>query len=120
MSPEDRRVLGLVALLAGGGVMHFAVPGGYSKIVPPSLGDARRIVHVSGVAELVCAGLLAAPATRRLGGLLSAGLFVGVFPANIYAVKVAAPSRPAQAAMLARLPLQLPMIRSAMKVAQGR
>jgi uncharacterized membrane protein len=73
-------------------------------------------VLASGAAELVCAALLAAPRTRRVGGLLSAGLFIGVFPANLYAVKVVGPSTLLRAGAVARLPLQLPMITAALKV----
>jgi uncharacterized membrane protein len=50
--------------------------------------------------------------------LLSVGLFVGVFPANLYAVKVVGPNKTKQAAAIARLPLQWPMISNALKVAR--
>jgi uncharacterized membrane protein len=57
--------------------------------------------------------------TRRIGALLSAGLFVAVFPANIYAVKVMGrSSKLAGAAAILRLPLQAPMIAAALKVAR--
>ena len=75
----------------------------------------REVILASGVAELLCAAGLLLPATRRAAGLASAALLVAVFPGN---VKMAADAlhgdnRPLQAASLARLPLQLPLIRGA-------
>jgi uncharacterized membrane protein len=119
VSTDRRRLAGLIAILGGSGVLHFVAPRGYEKIVPPRLGDPASLVRQSGAAELACAAMLAMPNTRRLGGWASAALFVAVFPANVYTLKVLAPSRPKQAAALARLPLQWPMIAAAMKVARG-
>jgi uncharacterized membrane protein len=115
---DDRRLAVLIGLLGGSAVLHFILPRPYEKIVPPGFGDPRTMVYASGVAELACAGLLASPRTRRLGGLLSAGLFVGVFPANLYAVRVFGPSKLGRAAALARLPLQVPMVVAALRVAR--
>ena len=77
----------------------------------------REFIAVSGVAELVCAaGMLFRP-TRRLAGLASAGLLVAVFPGNVKmaldASKTANTSF--KAAAWARLPLQLPLIRGALR-----
>jgi uncharacterized membrane protein len=116
MTPPNRRVLALIAILGGSGVIHFVKPSFYEDIVPPQLGDARTLVLASGAAELVCAGLLAAPRTRKLGALASIGVLVGVFPANVYTVKVVGPSRLRQAGALARLPLQWPMLRLALRI----
>jgi uncharacterized membrane protein len=118
VTADRRRLTALITILGVSGVLHFAAPKQYEKIVPPRLGDPRTIVLASGAAELACAALLAAPATRRIGALLSAGLFVGVFPANLYAVKVVGPSPMLRAGAVARLPLQLPMITAALKVAR--
>jgi uncharacterized membrane protein len=113
----DRRLAGLVGLLGVSGVLHLVMPKPYEKIVPPQLGDARRIVLASGVVEIGCAALLAAPTTRRWGALASAALFVGVFPANIYAVTTIR-NKFLKAGAIARLPLQVPMISAALKVAR--
>src|SRR4051812_31123436 len=118
MQPESRRVGVLMAILGGSGIVHLIAPRVYDKIVPPQFGDPRRIVYLSGVAELGCAALLADPRSRRLGGLLSAGLFVAVFPANLYAVRVM-PTRLTRVGAIARLPLQVPMVTTALKVARG-
>jgi uncharacterized membrane protein len=122
----SRDVAGLAALLAASGVTHLVRPEVYEGIVPHSLGHRRELVYVSGVAELVCAAGLLAPQTRRLAGWASAALLVAVFPANVQmsldrgkrASRRGDPaSRATFAASLARLPLQWPLIRTALRAA---
>lgn len=108
----------LAALLGGAGVTHFAVPGPYDAIVPRWLpGSPRTWTYVSGAAELAVAAAVAGRRTRRLGGLGAAALFAAVFPAN---VQMAADWRhrpaPLRAIAYGRLPLQLPLIRLALRV----
>jgi uncharacterized membrane protein len=103
---------GLVVLLTSSGVLHFAVPESFDAIVPEQLpGSARTWTHLSGATELVVAALIAAPRTRRLGGLLAALLFVAVFPANVK-MAIDCSDRPAWMRALAygRLPLQIPLV----------
>ncbi|MGH3752604.1 MAG: DoxX family protein [Pseudonocardiaceae bacterium] len=103
---------GLVVLLTSTGVLHFAVPAQFDAIVPGQLpGTARIWTHLSGVAELVIAALIAVPRTRRLGGLLAALLFVAVFPANVK-MAIDWSDRPAwmRALVYGRLPLQIPLV----------
>lgn len=102
----------LACLLATTGVLHFAVPEPFDAIVPRALpGSSRRWTYLSGAAELAVAVALAAPRTRRLGGVAAAALFVAVFPAN---VQMALDWRdrvlPQRALAWGRLPLQLPLI----------
>lgn len=109
----------LVALFAGSGVLHFVRPRPFEAIVPRWLPARRRLVHLSGAAELACAVGLAVPATRRPAGMASAVLLTLVFPANLqmaYDVSRRG-SAPATVAAVARLPLQLPMIRIALRAA---
>ncbi|MDQ3484581.1 MAG: DoxX family protein [Actinomycetota bacterium] len=109
---------GLVSLFATSGVMHFVRPGRFAQIVPRGLPHRRALVHVSGAAELACAAGLVCPATRRLSGLASAAVLVAVFPANLQ-MTVDIFRRRSTAARLvavARLPLQLPMIRVGWRV----
>ena len=75
----------------------------------------------SGVAELACAAGLAVPATRRAAGWASALLLLGVYPGNIkMAVDAAGTTNTGfKVAAFARLPLQLPMIRWALRAARG-
>ena len=103
------------------GILHLAAPGAYERIIPEALpGTPRQWAVWSGVAELAVAGLLALPRTRRLGGAASVALLVGVWPGN---VKMAVDWRdkpwPAQAIAIGRIPLQVPLIRSAAAIARG-
>ncbi|GAB2679339.1 DoxX family protein [Thalassiella azotivora] len=111
----------LALLLAGVGVLHFAQPGPFARIVPRRLGDPYPWVYGSGVAELACAAGLAAPRTRRAAALATAALFVGVFPANVQmAVTAHRSSRASTATKVvstARLPLQGPLVWWALDVA---
>ncbi|MFD4441395.1 hypothetical protein ACFWPK_16645 [Nocardia sp. NPDC058519] len=113
----------LSGLLFVVGTLHFVAPKPFDKIVPPQLpGNPRTYTYGSGVAELGVAAALAVPRTRRLGGWLAAALFIGVFPANIQMTVdvVGNPKAPKafKAGVLARLPLQIPMIVAALRVAR--
>jgi uncharacterized membrane protein len=110
-----------VALLAGlftlSGVVHLVKPDVYRPLVPSFVPAPDEVILGSGVAELACAAGLLLPATRRPAGLASAALLVGVFPGNI---KMAADSLKTRstrfkAIAFARLPLQVPMIRTALR-----
>lgn len=109
-----RRPLGLAALLLVAGAAHFVVPRSYERIVPEVFGDPVFWVRWSGVAEIACAGLVAHPRTRRVGALAAAGLFVVVFPAN---VKMALDGSVPYGLAWARLPLQVPLLWWALRVA---
>ena len=108
----NRSALLLSGLLAGSGVLHFAVPGPYDSIVPKVLpGSPRAWTKASGVVELAVAAAVALPQTRRIGGLAAAGLFAGIFPANVqmaYDYRDASPVK--RAVAYGRLPLQAPLI----------
>ena len=112
MDGRARSRWGLVAMLTGAGIAHFAVPSGFDTTIPRRLpGTPRTYTHVSGVVELACAALLAVPRTRRVGAALTVATFVAVFPANIQAALDNPPKDRLGAAMLVRLPLQYPLIR---------
>ncbi|MFF7636784.1 hypothetical protein ACFZB9_27080 [Kitasatospora sp. NPDC008050] len=115
-SERSPRLLG--GLLIGAGVTHLVAPRPLDAMVPRALpGNPRAWTYASGVAELAIGAAVAAPRTRRLGTPAAAGLFVAVFPAN---VKMAADWRgrplPLRTAALARLPLQVPLVRWALRV----
>jgi uncharacterized membrane protein len=125
-SSLTRDVAGLAALLATSGVVHLVRPQIFEGIVPRVLPNHRALVYVSGVAELLCAAGLLLPATRRTAGYASAALLVAVFPANVQMSvdhgrradrRGDAASRASFAATLARLPFQVPMIRTALRAA---
>lgn len=119
-----RRDLALVAVpFAVSGVIHLVKPAVFESIVPKFLPRRRELVLASGVAELVCAAAVIAPPTRRIGGLASAGLLVAVFPANVQMAVDVVSSRKAspvfKAGVLARLPLQWPLIRAALNLTRS-
>ena len=120
-SPSWRPLAGLLAVV---GVAHFVVPRPFEAIVPRGLGDPKPWVAASGVAELACAAALAAPPTRRGAGLASAVLFAAVFPANLQMTVTAFRSEQTSAAYRAatvvRLPMQVPLIVQALRIARGR
>jgi uncharacterized membrane protein len=111
----------LGALLLGMGTLHFMAPKPFDAVVPAELpGRQRFYTYASGVAELGTGALLLAPRTRRIGGLAAAALFVAVLPANVNMVRLwfKDPAKPLfmRIGAIARLPLQIPMITSALKI----
>jgi uncharacterized membrane protein len=116
----------LAAFIGGAGVMHFVRPDLFDPIVPRWLpGDARVWTQASGVAELASGVLVAIPRTRRIGGWLAAATFVGVFPANVQAaidggMPHVSPPFDSQAAAIVRLPMQIPLVWWAVRVARAR
>ncbi len=128
MDPRRRSTLsalGLAAFIGGAGVMHFVRPQFFDDVVPDWMpGDPRTTTYVSGVVEIAAGALVALPPTRRLGALLALATFLGVYPANISAAvqggyaHVEGFGGSALAAWL-RLPLQIPMIWWAWRVARS-
>jgi uncharacterized membrane protein len=118
---RSRSALALAVLLGAAGVTHFAKPTPYDAIVPRALpGKPRTWTYVSGAAELAVAAAVAAPKTRKVGGLLAAGLFAAVFPANVkMAVDYRNRGPRAKAIAWGRLPLQLPLIAWALRVGRS-
>lgn len=103
---RSRLLLGVAFVAAG--VNHFVMPRAYQRIVPPSMKDrARRLVAVSGVAE-VAGGLgVLLPWTRRPAGIGLIALLAAVFPANLYMARAPEHFRKIPRwALYARLPLQ--------------
>jgi len=108
----------IAAMLLGVGSLHFLAPKPFDTIVPAELpGDARLYTYASGAAELSIGALLLPRRTRRLAALAAVFLFVGVFPANVNMVRLWwGKPWPMRVAALARLPLQIPMITTALKI----
>lgn len=112
----------LAPALATAGMLHFVRPKPFDGIVPPQLpGSQRFYTYASGVAELTTAALLAAPRTRKVGGLSAAVLLTAVWPANMYMAWLWR-RKPwyLQFITIARVPLQVPMIRAAWGIYKGR
>lgn len=112
MTTESSRptpgVLLLAALFVGAGVLHFALPRPFDRIVPPGLPiPARTATLLSGAAEIAGGLGLLHPATRPAArwGLLA--LLVVVFPANVSMAQHPGRFRSLpEWALWARLPLQ--------------
>ncbi|MGI3783473.1 MAG: DoxX family protein [Janthinobacterium lividum] len=115
----SRPAVALAGLLTATGVIHLVRPETFDAALPDSLPGSKRVWALGpGVAELVCAGLVALPRTRRFGGWASTALFVGVLPGNVHMVTTAR-TRRVRAVMLARLPLQVPLVLGALRVARA-
>lgn len=116
----DRGAVALAGLLTAAGTVHLARPGTFDSALPDALPGAKRAWEVgSGLAELGCAAVLVHPRTRRTGGYLAAALFVAVFPGNLHMVWTARTSRE-RVITVARLPLQLPLVWWAWRIARPR
>jgi uncharacterized membrane protein len=102
----------LAAFFVASGVNHFVSPRFYRAIVPPPLrDDAKLIVDVSGVAEVLGGLGVLLPRTRRAAGAGLVALLVAVFPANVYMAREPERFRRfPRWALFARLPLQPLMI----------
>jgi uncharacterized membrane protein len=120
----DRDVKALAGLLAVAGVAHFVAPAPFERIVPRALPRKRELVLASGAVEVACAAMLAHPRTRRAGGAASAALLVSVFPANVQMTVDVLRSRRTstwfKVGTVARLPLQAPLVRTALKASGHR
>lgn len=112
-------------LLAGAfltsGTVHLVKPNVFEPLMPDFVPAHREIILASGVAEIACALGMLFPPTRRVAGLASAALLVGVFPGNVKmaddARRLGSPTFKAVA--YGRLPLQIPMIQAALKAAKS-
>ncbi|HST67147.1 MAG TPA: hypothetical protein VLM05_18360 [Mycobacteriales bacterium] len=112
----------IAAAFAGSGALHLVRPRTFEGMIPPQLPNPTAIVYASGVAELVlAAGLVGG---RRWAGPAGAAFLVGVLPAHVQMVvdATAAARRKPTAKRLAyaavawaRLPLQVPLIRAALR-----
>ncbi|ATO62448.2 hypothetical protein BB737_06425 [Mycobacterium avium subsp. hominissuis] len=108
----------VAAMLLGVGTLHFLAPKPFDSIIPAELpGSPRLYTYGSGVAELTVGALLVPRRTRRVAALAAAILFIGVFPGNLNMVRLWWDKPwPMRIAALARLPLQIPMITTALRI----
>jgi uncharacterized membrane protein len=115
---KRNRAYRTAAMLTGIGVLHFVAPKPFDSIVPTELpGSPRFYTYASGVAELGTAALLVPPSTRRLGALAAVALYLGVLPGNVNMVRLWWDKPwPMRLIAIARVPMQVPMITSALKI----
>ena len=113
-------VVVLAGIFAVSGVIHLVRPEVYEPIMPDLVPHPREVIYASGAAELLCAAGLLHPRTRRLAGWASTALLLVVYPANLQMAADAARTRSTKFKAIAygRLPLQLPMIRAALRAAR--
>ena len=79
----------------------------------------NRSTASSGVAELGIGAALLVPRLRRSAALAAVALFVAVFPGNINMCRLWWDKPwPMRIVALARLPLQIPMVTAALKLAR--
>jgi len=124
-APLGKDAIALAGLFLTSGTMHFVRPEPFEAIVPRQLPSRRALVYASGALEIACAVGLFIPRTRRVAGLASAALLVAIFPANVTMTAQAkrrldrhpddTRKQGYLAATVARLPLQWPMIRAALR-----
>lgn len=115
----------VVVPFAVSGIIHLVRPRVFTPIVPGPLRQwARPLVVASGIVELACAAALVAPATRQPAGRASALVLAAIWPANIQMSidlgRRAGRRRTARAwgafaVSIARLPLQVTLIRQALR-----
>ena len=126
VAPLTKDIAALAGLFITSGTTHLVKPEVFEPLVPDSLPRRRELIYVSGVAELACAAGLLHPRTRRYAGFASAALLLAILPGNVqlsanYGKRAQRKGTPAaQAAFVgtvARLPMQLPLIRTALKAA---
>lgn len=93
------------------GVNHFRNPQFYLRMMPPLLPRHQLLVDISGILEIVGGVGLLFPAVRAHAGWGLIALLLAIFPANIYmALHPELFPEISRLALMARLPLQLPLM----------
>ena len=103
----------LAVVFVGAGVLHLLKPDSYVTIVPSWLPAPALLVLISGLCEIAGGLGVLLPATRVAAGWGLIGLLIAVFPANVQMFldgRARGASIAWQAALVARLPLQLGLI----------
>ena len=118
-SPRDKSALFLSLFVLGAGITHFVNPTFFDAIVPPWMPFGERFwTIVSGIAEVAIGIGVLRRSSRRRAALAAFVLFVAVYPANLY-MAWDWRDRPLADQLVAwgRLPLQIPMVWWAIRVA---
>lgn len=104
----------MAAGFAASGIVHLVRPGTFEPIMPRWVPRHREVIAVSGVAEILCAVAMTVPVTQKAACYVGVGILVGVFPAHITMAQDAfrSNSTALKVVALARMPLQVPMIRA--------
>ena len=100
----------LAGAMALAGVMHFARPRFFLRIMPDWVPFHRAVVAGSGVVEIALAFALPFAATRPASAFALIALFVAVFPANVHMALHARALKVSPAIAWGRLPFQALLI----------
>jgi uncharacterized membrane protein len=106
-----RLILSATIILVG--VLHFAIPAPFTKIVPSSLPHPLLLVYISGFFEIAGGIGLLVPRVSQAAAWGLILLFIAVFPANINMAvnQINLPGIPDSSALRwGRLPLQAVLI----------
>lgn len=117
----SRTLTGLVFVVAG--LLHFAAPSTFERIMPPYLPLHRELVYASGAGEVLGGLGLLARRTRSVAGIGLVLVLISVFPANVQMLLDArAAGKPPWWITLLwlRLPLQPALIAWVWKVSRTR
>ena len=103
------------------GVAHFAAPlrDGLIAIVPPGLPAPGLLVTMTGKLELLGAVCLLLPQTRVAAAACLALLMVAMFPANVYACRMANPPKSMTTRLSLRTATEALFLAAAVAVAIG-
>ena len=120
-APLRRDAKFVVAGFLASGTVHLVKPEVFEPLMPEWVPMHREVITYSGIAELACAAGLLFPPTRKIAGLASAALLAGVYVGNLKMAADASKSKnvPLKVAAYGRLPLQLPMIRAALRAGRS-
>ncbi|QWC85385.1 hypothetical protein KLP28_00930 [Nocardioidaceae bacterium] len=118
-APTDVKLLS--GLFAASGAVHLVRPQVFEPLMPPYVPAHREVIVGSGVVEAALAVGLLLPGTRRAAGWGSVAVLLGVMPAHLHGVQSArrAGNTPMTVGHLARIPLQLPMLRAALRATRS-
>lgn len=120
-SSFSRVLLGSIFVVAG--LLHFAVPSVYERIMPPYLPLHRELVYLSGACEILGGLGLFSRRTRPAAGIGLILLLVAVLPANVQMlIDARAAEKPSWwvALLWLRLPLQLALVVWVWRVSRPR
>jgi uncharacterized membrane protein len=113
--------VGLAAMFLLTGFSHFAPPlrRDLIAIVPPRLPAPGYLVTVTGLLELLGAVGLLVPATRVAAAVCLLVLMLAMFPANVYASRMADPPTSMTTRLPLRTAIQVIFLAAAVAVAIG-
>ncbi len=113
--------VGLAAMFVLTGVAHFAPPmrRDLVAIVPPRLPAPALLVTVTGVLELLGAAGLLLPVTRVAAAVCLLALMLAMFPANVYASRMANPPQSMTTRLSLRTATEAVFLAAAVAVAIG-